>query len=145
MVSFIPFDFLISSKIFCFNALNIRLFFVKKKNPKKHLKKHSKTLDEALQSVLGQQPRATVAHPSPFQAALQQHHQKQLPVQQQPQIQQQQPTDQAATFLGQILMQGILQMLQPKQQEKDQEKQQEKRVAPGLNMEQLLRLLSLPQ
>ena len=86
-----------------------------------------------------------MAHPSPFQAALQQHHQKQLPVQQQPQIQQQQPTDQAATFLGQILMQGILQMLQPKQQEKDQEKQQEKRVAPGLNMEQLLRLLSLPQ
>ena len=100
---------------------------------------------EALQSVLGQQSRASVAHPSPFQAALQQHHQKQLPVQQQPQIQQQQPTDQAATFLGQILMQGILQMLQPKRQEKDQEKQQEKRVAPGLNMEQLLRLLSLPQ
>ena len=54
---------------------------------------------------------------------------------------QQQQNDQAASFLGQIMMQGLLQMLQTKKQDKEQEKT----VAPGLNMEQLFRLLTLPQ
>ena len=111
---------------------------------------------QALQGVLGQQIRADGSKPSPFQAALQQHNQQQLPQQQLPQQQlsqqqqqiqmpQQQQTDQVASFLGQILMQGLLQMLHPKQQEKEQEKQGEKVAAPTLNMEQLLRLLSHPQ
>ena len=100
---------------------------------------------QALQGVLGKQARAAAAQPTPFQAALQQH--QQLPqqeqlLQQQPLLMpQQQQNDQAASFLGQIMMQGLLQMLQTKKQDKEQEKT----VAPGLNMEQLFRLLTLPQ
>ena len=37
---FIPFDCLISSKIFCFNALKIRLSFVKEKKKKKNSNTH---------------------------------------------------------------------------------------------------------
>ena len=92
-----------------------------------------------LPKILGQQQQVQQLPQQQFQQPQQQVQQPQQQSQQQPQQQLPQTADQTAAFLGQLLIQGLFQCLQPKASSPQQEK------TPNLNLEQLVKFLSLSQ